>query len=805
MSPIIRYILLVALYLLSLISVRAQETILVGRVFDRLTKAPIENVNIYFKRTDIGTSTNADGFFMLRTFEEHPERVVVSAMGYRKVELKMKQAHHASVELELVEEFTALQDVFVMPGVNPALALMKKVRLSANLNNVRNNPQIATNTREKTTMFLSDFTPDMLQRRMWRTLKSGVVEAADSSLLIPIYYSDKQYALQGKSKEMTAQVDSILTPISEQGFAAVLGGIEQTLDFYQNAVPLFGQSFVSPLSINSSRFYHFFLVDSVPSQRGKTYRVNFKPKNAQNPVFSGSLFVDSATYALQRIEATVPGRNKLNFIQSLHIQQSFSETPQTPFTLDAEHVSLLFDYALPVRSDSLRVFPSVYAARSTVAEHTDAAVEVPEADKYVSDSSVIYAMDMLAQTPLVRTAQYIVTTLVTRHANLRYVEIGDLRHVLSFNPTEQVRLGLPLRTSEQLMEHFVVGGYGIYGFRDKEWKYKGYAQAKLPIEQRHVFGLSYQDDYTDSEVDDFDRLIQERGLNNTSVSLPNFLQQLAYRRYILLRKREATLSVENSWTPNFETILNMRKGWMSYGDPAVSTLDRPYDQLPHYAYHKVQLTGRFSWQERTVDKHFQRLYVRNHLPILMLGLEYGNYQIESAKPYTHYGKVQLMLHQKLPLGIAGTLNYLLQAGCIIGQVPYYSLTFTQGNAGFMNDYYRFNRMGNTLLASDRYAQLHLNWNAGGLLFNQIPYVNRWGLREIVSAKIAFGRVSDDHVNTLPAHAPLQSVGTMPYAEAGIGIGNILGILGVESIWRLTYRTAPGAANWGVKFRLELGL
>ncbi len=791
-------------FLLSLSALSAQETMLVGRVFAYTDGAPLENVNVYFKHTDIGTTTNAEGFFLLRTSQDHPSKVVVSAVGYRKVELKMEKGRSASVELQLVEQNTALQDLLVLPGVNPAIALLKQVRQQAKVNNVRNTPLISTQASEKTSLFFSDIDARMFQRRMWRSLQSGALSTEDSTYLMPLYFAKKQYLLQGKDKELLSTADSISTPLSDYDFAALLASLEQNLDFYQNTVVLFGKSFVSPLSPNANNLYRFYITDSITTQRGKQYQVDFKPKNPHNPLFEGILHIDSATYAIQAIDATVPGRNNLNFVKSLQIKQAFSPEANTPFTLHSEHLSVLFDYALPTRNDSLRLFPTLYMHRTTQANSAPHYAAVPLEVPLPSDSAIVTAMGNLTRTPLVRTAQYIVNTLVTRYANLWYVDIGDLRHLISINDVEQVRLGIPLRTSEMLMKNISIGGAAMYGFRDKNWKFNAGIQAKLPIESRHAFALNYQDDYAATEVDDFDYIIRERALGNATVNLPSFLYWLAYQRNTLMRKREFQLTIDNEWTSNFETMLHIRKGWMSYGDISDPALARPYYDLPSYPYHKLSLTGRLSFRERTVDRFFKRIYVRNNLPLILLNAEVGNYHLPTTDQYDYYGKLQLMLHQRFPLGIAGTLDCMLQGGYIFGQVPHHFLYYTQGNAGFMNDYYRFNDMGSTMLASDRYVQLFATWNTGGLLFNQIPWVNRLGLRETASFKMAYGALSPHHEPLLAPTIPLATFTNMPYVEAGVGISNIFGVLGVESIWRLTYRNTSGAPNWQVKFRLEVG-
>jgi len=40
----------------------------------------------------------------------------------------------------------------------------------------------------------------------------------------------------------------------------------------------------------------------------------------------------------------------------------------------------------------------------------------------------------------------------------------------------------------------------------------------------------------------------------------------------------------------------------------------------------------------------------------------------------------------------------------------------------------------------------------------------------------------------------------PYVEAGVGVANILNMLIVESVWRITHRNAPNALNWGVRVK-----
>ena len=133
----------------------------------------------------------------------------------------------------------------------------------------------------------------------------------------------------------------------------------------------------------------------------------------------------------------------------------------------------------------------------------------------------------------------------------------------------------------------------------------------------------------------------------------------------------------------------------------------------------------------------------------------------------------------------------------------------EGNQGYAYDPYRFTLMNNFQYAADRYVALHAEWNGQGILFNLIPGVRYLRLRELVSFKLAYGYLSDRNSiaradwaeTTLPA-----LTGTpVPYIEMGVGIGNILRIGDLYSVWRLTNRQDPTTPLWALRFRLHIGL
>ena len=96
-------IILLSLWSMGL-AIYAQETIVVGEVYDANTGQAIPNVNIYFQGSGIGTTTNAEGLFLLRAELEKTRTMIVSAVGYHSEKYKIEPHTQAGIDIALREK-----------------------------------------------------------------------------------------------------------------------------------------------------------------------------------------------------------------------------------------------------------------------------------------------------------------------------------------------------------------------------------------------------------------------------------------------------------------------------------------------------------------------------------------------------------------------------------------------------------------------------------------------------------------------------------------------------------------------------
>ena len=772
----------------------AQETIVVGEVYDANTGESLPNVNVYLQGTHVGTSTNTEGMFLLREDLDRARTMVVSAVGYYTERFKIEPHTQSGIDVALREKVGNLAEVFVVPQDNPALPLMEKVRARRGQNR---RVVLANKLEGITALYVSDIQAKNLKRALWKSLQSGMIKQEDNSYLIPLYWREQQ----------ADSVREEATLLTVTDYQILLGQLPNTFDFYDNTLPFLSTSMLSPLAASGNTYYQYYLVDSMYVGNEKHYLLHFKTKNPFYATFNGEMSIDSASYALRSINVSVPTQNSVNYLKEFTIRQTFASNNH----LQSEQVNILLDFAIKSSAtDTTHVFPTLLLSRNNEQRNVD--VEEYGNERTVfADEMILPALDSLNNTPLFKTAKLVAYVLQTGCIPTnKYVEIGKVHHVFKLSSFEGLRVGFPLRTTEELWKNVCLEAMVAYGTGDRAWKGIGQINVAFPTQRRHVMFARYSDEYVFSDVDDFSEQIRENIVFNQQIPLLNRILQGVpfnpeYYYNTVARRQEGRVQFSDDWSNYLETQSYVKVGRMGYGEPT-----RDYYAQSSLFYTAVGTSARVSFGERKVDTYFQRRYIYNNMPVLYMGAECGSYYLDNMPSYRMYGKLQLMLRHKVDLGMGGELNYLLQAGVVLGKVPYPLLHHFTANQTHAFDLYRFSLMNNYQYAADQYVALHAHWYGKGVLFNLSPGVRYARLRELLELKVAYGGLRQDHQSVLAfpttrtGHNTLQAP-TIPYVEMGVGIGNILRIGELYGVFRLTQLQDLTTPWWAIRFRLSLGM
>ena len=150
----------------------ATETIIIGDITNETTGEPIPNVNIHFRGTKIGTTSDPSGAYILRVDLHKKMQLVFSAVGYHSQRFDIEPGSMAGLHVTLKEKTAMLTEVVATPGKNPAIDLLKKVRA----NRIHNDRTLLSNkriVRRNQTLYVSHIQPRHLRRALWSSLQEA--------------------------------------------------------------------------------------------------------------------------------------------------------------------------------------------------------------------------------------------------------------------------------------------------------------------------------------------------------------------------------------------------------------------------------------------------------------------------------------------------------------------------------------------------------------------------------------------------------------------------------------------------------
>lgn len=774
----------------------AQETVIVGQVLNSADRSPIPSVSIVFKNTQIGVHSNEEGYFMIRTTGKETT-LVFSSIGYKQQELKLKPGQSVGLEVTMEQQHNLLQEAFVIPGTNPALDLMKKVRWLKKANDVSRKSGYNVQSTEQNLVLLSKINRQGINKQLFDQLKNGNLSNADSSLVIPLYMAETKFKLSGTKKTQLSKNIFSSMETSEKIADQLVGEIDTRLNFYDNAVVVLGISLISPLSDIGNVYYNYYLTDSLHSKTGKQYEIHFRSINQKNLAFNGRLWIDSSTFSLVQIEAELPAKANLNFIHNLNISQKYEQIGNNHWTRQSEETTMNMTYEL--LGDSLHPKPEIFLKRSATFDFNDSISMKTEnfAQSNYNEATLTEKMDQLNNTPALKKARWLADVLFTGYIPIGKIDVGKIQQFGRITDIEGLRLNFPFRTNEKLWKNISIGGYAGYGFKNREIKYSGIGHYKLPGHKRQIISINYTNDFRRIDYNYNDFMYNENPIFSDDVEIFNsiftyksifeFISPENLNAKKLSERKEFSVSFSNDWNSDIESNVYIRSNQLIANTSLPMQIGNV--SLPSLQQQSVTVLTRFSFGERTYEDHLQRIYIANKQPVIYGILEVGKYNLGDKNG--NYSKLTGAIKQSIRLDI-GELNYITEAGWLVGKTPYPLLDIPAGRETGGYSLYQFNMMDYMEYAADKYIHLHTELMMNGLILNQTPIIKWFNLREICSFKMAYGSLSDRHRTLLDYPSYLHPL-TEPYTEVGVGVTNILHLFTVQSVWRLT-----NGIPWGIR-------
>lgn len=822
-----------------------------GTVVDDESGEPMAFVNVIFKGTSVGTSTDLDGYFEIES-RFVSDSLCANFLGFNEACIKItKEQRTRNIVLRLKQKQLTLKNVIVVAKKgryrkknNPAVELMRKVIKNKKDNRLEGQDFYSFDQHEKIQIDLNNITEAFQDRTifnnfdvLWEYLDTSKV---NGKVFLPaflrevkskIYYrkkpeSRKEYQNAIKLTKFDEQMD-------DKSINDVIEFLYKDIDIYDNTIPLLDHSFISPISPLAINFYRFYILDTMDVNGMSSIRLGFIPKNKSNFGFTGDLYVSNdERHTVTRADFGVIGDINLNFINDIRINQDFQPLEDGTFVLTKDEV--VVDYSVTkngigfygTRTLGYDNYNFKEAEDPGVYNHIEKIIKAEDAfeydEKWWIDNRIIpltetqddlYEMiDTLISMPAYKRLVTGIRILTSGYVPFNKFDVGPLPTFYSFNQVEGSRIRAGIETNLKFNKNILVDAYGAYGFRDKQFKYKGSLTYSFNKDwkrnPRHYLKAVYQKD----------------------VSFPGQeLQFLQQDNVLLSLRRGATnkMFFENELrleytreTPGLAYDLSFSdKNRKPYGD---LVLEFSENGAPKFL-ESIETTSFSVGIEIAPNKQFiqGRQYRRpiiNKYPIWTMRYQTS---IEGLFGSTYgFQKVELGFFKRFNMSILGHTNLGIEAGKIWGDLPYTELFIPPANQSFAYQRESFNMMNFLEFVSDQTVFVRAEHFFKGFFFNRVPLLKKLKLREVATFKMVYGSLSDQNNPNINEDIPRFDLTTGdvpltylftegPYMEGSIGITNIFKVLRIDLVKRFSYLDNPdvpslfGTKGLGIRARFKV--
>ncbi len=822
----------------------AQQTSVSGQITDAVTGQPVAQASIFFANTHSGTSTDSLGLFTLSAYGSYT-RVVVSAVGYKTLVKIIATNVKSELHIKLEKSQTQLKEVSINARNtkpyrnkdNPAVELIRRVIAHKDSNRAESRAYLQYDQYERMGLTLFNIPPPLINNFLFKPYRF-MLDTIDGKLSAEVYLSEKKYrhyfrkAPDKAIRILEAQKESnIIKFIDTAAINIYINRLYgDKVDIYQNNIFIINRQLLSPIADHAPDFYKFFITDTIKLDNDTLVELSFVPRNKGDLLFEGHLLVTlNGSYAVTSCELNVDSQININFLRSMKIDLDFEKQPIGRYFLiksDAKvDFGILKNQGFGVKGERTIYYsnyladqpedPGFYNGKSeqTLTNYirTDSAYWAQQRPDTLPQKEADYYhhVGQLEKMRSFRRVTWLASTFSGGYADIGPFQF-NLADLVSYSTLEGLRLGIGGRTTSKFNKTVYLEGFIADGTLDHQWKYNTTLYYSLNQTPQYRYPNNY---LKISERYDIGLPGQNAGSRNFQTSLSSSFQTGTSRYYFYTR------NLTLDYVKEFDNHFSFDAGFYNRIQHAAGALtytlndaqQTPVDNITSSVF---TLSLRYAPHEQIYQGTDDRHTIKYKYPIFTLLANKGVKGF--LKSTNNYISFTSTIVKRFYLSQLGDADVTILGGLVLGKVPYPLLNISQANQSIIYEPNAYNLMHTLEFINDHYAGLNITQSFNGFFLNKIPLIDRLKWREYLSFKILYGGLRAENNPTLTDglyNLPLPTsgitgtytLGSTPYTEAGIGIGNIFKILRVDGIERFNYLDHPGVSRYGVKLTLNIKL
>jgi hypothetical protein len=810
-----------ALLLMFSVSNTSAQTLISGVVKDT-NNEPLPFINVYFKNSKVGTTTDVNGLFEINT-NQNLKTLIFSSVGFKTVEYNLKSNRDFNIKI-ILEDGESLQEVVVVSKPkkrlkkkeNPAYRIMQEIWERKQKNSLKTldflqyqkYEILEVNLNKIDTVFMGKLLGEE-KSTIISTLKK---EEKSERYNIPIFMTEKYdeiYESRKLNENKTVRVAERNTGIAPEGVAFdKLSVTFKEFNIYDNTINVLDKFFTSPLASDGFSVYDYVLHDSIVKNDRKYYNIYFFPRVNGDLVFKGNFQVDAELYAINEIKYYTDGETNINLVRGLSIIKEFELMNNEYYVLKQSD----FEGEFTLLSSSNENEKGISVSNKFIYQNylLNLPIELPfyqdiQVQTYANEFNVDDSFwkeknlvsDYVHETHAVikklqgnkkiKSINNLINIASTGHFNLyKNIQMGNLWLLFNRNDVEGTRFRISFRNFKSKDDKWRVNNYFAYGTKDQRLKYGAEVKFLVYPKKRTTLGLSYMDDYEQ---------VSARILEDNELLLRNFgVGALVVRgkNYTLLHNKRASVQFQHEFSSNLNLTTAVIHQDVVSADPInfnIGYLDE--NNIIQNRVNGFSSSVTLSFTPGRINYGFgiERKHNRKNYATYLVRYTKGFEGITSHD--FDYHRIQASMRKAFDLGKFGVLNSYLEGSKLFGKVPIALMTPINANQtyGVVNS--TFSLLNYYDLMADQYIMGQFDYHLNGLIFNRIPLLRKLKIREVLFYRAVYGTISDKNIAINQSNILYVAPDSKPYQEFGFGIDNIgfenIRPLRIDFVWRNDYK------------------
>ncbi len=819
-----------------------QGQTLQGFVKDQKDDEPLVYATVLIKGTQKGAYTNEEGYFSLNVPPNLDTiYLTIRYVGYEPLDTFFTHIPQQPITFYLKEQVVQLKEVVITAKDNYADYVMKMVLKHRKYNRMSRLEKFQALIYNKLVVTVDNVQERHFKNPLLRPAKSFfeahkndtlVFDETTNSYRFAIFLSETITRYCYKRPQEKEIILAKRNSGKQDAQTNLLSASLTNIDVYSNSIVLLGRPFAGFVNPMAKQYYYFYITEYEDVGNDTILHVRITPKSPYLPLFQGYIYVSQRDWAITKVDLHMNRDPNINFVEGFRIYQEFEKIEGEwllrlsdvwlDFKNNEKHLGLIGRVTSYYLSYDLSPeFPKNFFEEHLIVEvgagyraesYWDSLRPVP-----LSQAELLgFALaDSLRAQPLWDLYITIAEFLTTGKVQTPLVDFGPYSKVISFNAVEGFRFSIGAYSTYQFSKRFYLWGRLSYGLRDQRWKYQFSIQYRGLRKPYFKLRYAYYDEIEQIGIQDY----LEVGTGALASAFR--YRPLAEMNYFKEHRLETSAEI-------FKGLMHFSYlQWKRYEPVFPYFFIETTDTTSAYATFEIGTRLRIAFREKYYVREGEKISLGGKFPVFHVELARGF--ANSLGDYD-YWKASVTMTDVTTAGQLGVISYTLTVGRIWGTLPlpslyvfkgsqsygFYSMelggsiissVITQKNVSLRYIQVPFNLLHFYEFVADAYVVGGIDHHLEGFFFNRIPLLRKLKWKELVALRVAWGTLTKaNQEQNFSPQLNYRSPFPLPYVELGLGIENILKVLQVVYVRRVTYiKSERYPQAWNHSHGIRVGL